>query len=146
MRRVDVVLAATANRASSGHRRVFSDSNIDNEGMVLMPCPFVLTAPTLMGHFYTLKAMPHDWEVRCVWCWRPPQVQRCYVTSIILIIEITLFIYFICDSYNSMYCENVFDLLMYLRRPSLSSCPLNLLKSQLTQLSRLQSRSLDVIV
>ncbi len=61
-RRQDVVLAATPNQKSSGQRRGCSTSTIDNESMALMQCPSVLSAPTLMGHFYTLKAIlqpPH---------------------------------------------------------------------------------------
>ncbi len=62
MRRVDVVLAATPNLASSGHRRRCRTSLIATDIMALMLCPCVLSAPTLMGHFYTLKAIlqpPH---------------------------------------------------------------------------------------
>ena len=62
MRRVDVVLAATPNQHSSGQSRGCSTSKIDNEAMALMQCPSVLSAPTLLGHFYSLKAIlqpPH---------------------------------------------------------------------------------------
>ena len=63
------MLAATPNQPSSGLRRACSTSTIDNESMALMQCPSVLSAPTLMGHFYTLKAIlqpPHTTEeVRC---------------------------------------------------------------------------------
>ena len=62
MGRYDVMLAATPNEASSGQRRACSTSSIENESMALMQCPSVLSAPTLMGHFYTLKAIlqpPH---------------------------------------------------------------------------------------
>ena len=54
---VDVVLAATQNQTSSGQRRACSTSTIDNESMALIQCPFVLSAPTLMGHFYTPNAI-----------------------------------------------------------------------------------------
>ena len=41
-----------------------STSTIDNESMALMQCPSVLSAPTLMGHFYASKcymaAATHD--------------------------------------------------------------------------------------
>ena len=57
MRKVDVVLAASPNQHSSGHRRGCITSTIDNESMALMQCPSVLPAPTLMGHFCTLKAI-----------------------------------------------------------------------------------------
>ena len=40
------------NQASSGQRRRWSTSIIDNESMALMQCPSVLFAPTVMGHFY----------------------------------------------------------------------------------------------
>ena len=62
MRRVDVVLAATPNLTSSGLRRGCSTSIIYKHTMALMQCPSVLSAPTLKGHFYTLKALlqpPH---------------------------------------------------------------------------------------
>ena len=62
MRRSDVVLAATPNQASSGLRRCCSSSTIVKESMALIQCPSVLSAPTLMGHFYSLKAIlqpPH---------------------------------------------------------------------------------------
>ena len=52
MRRVDVVLVATPNQASSGLRRHCSTATIDNDRMALMLCPSALSAPTLMGHFY----------------------------------------------------------------------------------------------
>ena len=57
-----MVLAATSNHASSGQRRACSTSTIENESMALMQYPFVLLSPTLMVHFYTLKAIlqpPH---------------------------------------------------------------------------------------
>ena len=50
--RNDEVLAATPNQSSSGPRLRCSTSAIENESMTLKPCPSVLTAPTLMGHFY----------------------------------------------------------------------------------------------
>ena len=62
MRRVDVVLAATPNQHSSGLRRACSTLNIEIERMALMQWPSVLSAPTSMGHFYTLNAIlqpPH---------------------------------------------------------------------------------------
>ena len=61
-RRVDVVLAATANHTSSGLIRRCSTAAIDKHIMALMICPSVLFAPTLMGYFYTSKAIlqpPH---------------------------------------------------------------------------------------
>ena len=57
MRRVDVVLAATQNLASSGQRRPSSTVTIDIDIMALMQCPSALSVPTLMGHFYTSKAI-----------------------------------------------------------------------------------------
>ena len=62
MRRVDVVLAATPNHASSGLRRHCSTLSIVIDIMALMLCPSVLSAPTLMGHFYSINAIlrpPH---------------------------------------------------------------------------------------
>ena len=56
-RRVDVVLAATSNLSSSGQPRACSTVAINNENMALKLRPSVLSAPTLMGHFYTLKAI-----------------------------------------------------------------------------------------
>ena len=56
-RRVDVVLAATPNLASSGLIRRCSTATIDIEIMALMLCPSVLSATTLKGHFYTLNAI-----------------------------------------------------------------------------------------
>ena len=56
------MLAATPNLVSSGQRRRCSTSSINNESMALMQCPSVLSAPTLMGHFYTLNTLmqpPH---------------------------------------------------------------------------------------
>jgi hypothetical protein len=44
--RVDVVLAATPNQASSGLIRRCSTFPIENESMALMQCPSVLSAPT----------------------------------------------------------------------------------------------------
>ena len=52
MRRVDVVLAATPNLASSGLRRLCSTSTMANETMALMLCPSALSAQTLMRYFY----------------------------------------------------------------------------------------------
>ena len=57
MRRVDVVLAATPNLASSGLIRRCSTATIDNDSMALMLCPFALSAPTLMGYFYAYNAI-----------------------------------------------------------------------------------------
>ena len=57
MRMVDVVLAATPNQHSSGQIRRCSTSTIDNESMALMQCPSVLSAPTLMCHFYIQNAI-----------------------------------------------------------------------------------------
>ena len=53
---------ATQNQASSGQRRGCGTVAIDNESMALMRCPSVLSAPTLMGYFYSLNAIlqpPH---------------------------------------------------------------------------------------
>ena len=58
MRRVDVVLAATPNLASSGLTRACSISTIDNDSMALMLCPSVLSAPTLMGYLHAYNAAP----------------------------------------------------------------------------------------
>ena len=66
-RRYDVVLAATPNQHSSSQGRACSTSTIDNESMALMQCPSVLSAPTLLGHFYTLNAT-----------WQPPHTMRRY--------------------------------------------------------------------
>ena len=52
-----MVLAATPNQPSSGRLRACSTSTIDIDSMALMQCPFVLSAPTLMGHFYSLNAI-----------------------------------------------------------------------------------------
>ena len=49
MRRVDVVLAATPNLASSGLIRCCSTVAIDNCIMALMLCPSALSVPTSMG-------------------------------------------------------------------------------------------------
>ena len=62
MRRVDVVLAATPNLASSGLRRACSTSIIAIDIMALMLCLSALSAPTLMGYFFALNAIlqpPH---------------------------------------------------------------------------------------
>ena len=62
IRRVDVVMAATPNLASSGQRRRCSTAIIDNESMALMQCPSVLSASTLMGYLYAYNAIlqaPH---------------------------------------------------------------------------------------
>ena len=53
----DVVLAATPNQASSGLRRGCSNSTVENDGMALMLGPYTLSAPTLMGHYYSLNAL-----------------------------------------------------------------------------------------
>ena len=56
------VLAATTNLTSSGQKRACSTSTMENESMALMQCPSVLSAPTLMCHFYTLNTIlqpPH---------------------------------------------------------------------------------------
>ena len=61
-RRVNVVLAATPNKASSGLIRRCSTTTIDNDRIALMQCPSALSAPTLMGHFYAYNAIlqpPH---------------------------------------------------------------------------------------
>ena len=50
-----MVLAATPNRVSSGQRRACSTSTIEIDIMALMQWPSVLSAPTLMGYFYTLN-------------------------------------------------------------------------------------------
>ena len=72
-----MVLAATPNQHSSGQRRACSTSTIDNESMALMQCPSVLSAPTLMGHFYASKcyiaAATHDEEVDVVLAATPNQ-------------------------------------------------------------------------
>ena len=52
-----MVLAATPNQASSGLRRACSTSTIEIETMALMQCPSVLSAPTLMSHFYAYNAI-----------------------------------------------------------------------------------------
>ena len=52
LRRVDVVLAATPNLASSELRRRCSISPIDNDIIALMLCPSALSVPTLMGHLH----------------------------------------------------------------------------------------------
>ena len=62
MRRVDVVLAATPNLASSGLIRSCSNATIEIDIMALMLCPSALSAPTLMGYFYAYNAIlqaPH---------------------------------------------------------------------------------------
>ncbi len=56
------MLAATPNQTSSGLIRRCSTATIDNESMALMQCPSSLSAPTLMGHFYSLNTIlqaPH---------------------------------------------------------------------------------------
>ena len=57
MRRVDVVLAATPNLASSGLIPRCSTATIDNDIMALMLCPSVLSAPTLMGYLYAYNSI-----------------------------------------------------------------------------------------
>ena len=57
MRRVDVVLAATPNLASSGLIRRCSTATIDNESMALMVCPSALYVPTLIGHLHAYNAI-----------------------------------------------------------------------------------------
>ena len=52
MRRVDVVLAATSNHASSGQGRRCSTATIDIDIMALMLCPSALSVPTLIGHLH----------------------------------------------------------------------------------------------
>ena len=52
-----MVLAATPNQASLGQKQGCCTSNNVIESMALMPCPSVLSAPTLMGHFYSLNAI-----------------------------------------------------------------------------------------
>ena len=62
-----MVLAATQNLASSGLIRRCSTATIDNDIMALMLCPSVLSAPILIGHFYTSKAIlqpPHTMRTR----------------------------------------------------------------------------------
>ena len=54
---VDVEVAATPNYVSSGRLRSCSTSPIEIDIIALMQCPSVLSAPTLMGHFYSLYAM-----------------------------------------------------------------------------------------
>ena len=56
------MLAATSNQHSSGLRRVCSISTIDNDVMVSILCPSVLSAPTFMTCFYAYNAIlqpPH---------------------------------------------------------------------------------------
>ena len=77
--RSDVVLAATPNQASSGQRRGYvATSSIDKESMPLIQCPSVLSAPTLMGHFCSLKATlqpPHtSWRSDVVLAATPNQI------------------------------------------------------------------------
>ena len=46
----------------SGLRRACSTSPIEIHGMALMPCPSLLSVPTLVGHFYSLNTIlqpPH---------------------------------------------------------------------------------------
>ena len=57
MRRLDVVLAATPNQASSERIRACSTLTIDNDIMDLMLLPSVLSAPTLMGYLYVYNAI-----------------------------------------------------------------------------------------
>ena len=57
MRRVDVVLAATPNLASSGLIRRCSTATIDKHSMALMQCPSALSAPTLMGYLYAYNSI-----------------------------------------------------------------------------------------
>ena len=52
-----MVLAVNTNQSSSGQRRACSNANIDNASMALMQCPSVLSAPTLMSHFYAYNAI-----------------------------------------------------------------------------------------
>ena len=57
-----MVMAATPKQASSGLIRRCSTVNIEFESMALMLRPSVLSAPTLMGHFYAYNAIlqaPH---------------------------------------------------------------------------------------
>ena len=56
MRRVDVVLVATSNDASSGQRRRCSTVTIDIDMMALMLCPSALSVPTLMGYLHAYNA------------------------------------------------------------------------------------------
>ena len=53
MRRVDVVPAATPKLLSSGLIRRCSIAIIDNDSMALMQCPYALSAPTLMGYYFS---------------------------------------------------------------------------------------------
>ena len=60
-----MVLLATPNQASSGKTRAWSTLTIENDLIALMQCPSVLSAPTSMGHFYSLNAIAaatHDEE------------------------------------------------------------------------------------
>ena len=77
IRKLDVMLAATPNQASSGRRRRCSTSTIENDVMALMPCPSLLSAPTLMGHYYSVNAIlePPTRLGGKMWCWRPPQIR-----------------------------------------------------------------------
>ena len=52
-----MVFAADPNQASSGQRRGCSTSSIDNYNMALMQLPSVLSAPTLMRHFYAYNPL-----------------------------------------------------------------------------------------
>ena len=57
-----MVLAATPTQASSGQRRACSTSTIEIDRMALMQRSFVLSAPTLIGHFHACYAIlqpPH---------------------------------------------------------------------------------------
>ena len=77
IRREDVVRAVIPNLASSGHKQACSTSPIAIDIMTLMQCPSVLSAPTLMGHFYSLKTIYRSRHTRLggeMWCWRPPQI------------------------------------------------------------------------
>ncbi len=52
-----MVLAATPNQNLPGHRLACSTATIKNESLALMQCSSVLSAPTLMCHFYSLNAL-----------------------------------------------------------------------------------------
>ena len=55
-----MVLAATPSQPSSGQRLACSTSPIDNESMALTQCPSVLSAPIIMGPYYSLNVIACD--------------------------------------------------------------------------------------
>ena len=95
MRRVDVVLAATPNLASSGLIPLCSTATIDNDHMALILCPSALSAPTLMSHFYALSAIlraPHTMRwVDVVLAATPNQVSLGFKLRMYLIVFVNFF-------------------------------------------------------